>query len=318
MFELSNQTVLLRGLGELAHELRQDGRLKDLRIVLALLQDLREAVNDWFINQDHEELERTTLRCKKVIGKRGLKDCVRVAAEKANQQENILRMHEEMVLLRSGYKQLSLIVTELHQCEKQPEFHKEISRCAIEMNQQYDLENFAYGSTPYHSFARILTYIPMDIQESMSAQLRNVCIFGSSAGWLVFYACALGYTSEGYEILPCLGKTSLKYRELLSCQDKARCTLHIRDMLEADLSSVGLLVLTSQCWDVQLKQATYEKIARQAPGRTVLLDYGKGFGEWIADPSNSHIREAHALEASPFVVPVSWNPRQRMYVYILE
>ena len=141
-------------------------------------------------------------------------------------------------------------------------------------------------------------------------------VFGSSTGWLVFYAAlAHGVRSVGYELLEGRVATArATARTAFSFSSKARRACSWVGLLafsssDATLAPLGVgakvVVLTSQCWDESLKTRVAERLASELKPGALVVDYGErlarepAFGEPIA-----------VVEA-----PTSWNAKQRFYVF---
>ena len=69
-------------------------------------------------------------------------------------------------------------------------------------------------------------------------------------------------------------------------------------MLFADVSNAGFVMLTSQCWDMNLIVKTHKKLASELPTGAVVIDYRP-----IAKSSSQRFRLLRKVQ-----VPVSWNP----------
>ena len=220
----------------------------------------------------------------------------------------------------------------------------------------YSSENFAYGTTSLRAWTRVVAACPAlaaamralarDAERdaatfaededfffsekvgggpSHSARLqklrrleeRSRCVvFGSSTGWLVFYAAlAHGVRSVGYELLEGRVATArATARTAFSFSSKARRACSWVGLLafsssDATLAPLGVgakvVVLTSQCWDESLKTRVAERLASELKPGALVVDYGErlarepAFGEPIA-----------VVEA-----PTSWNAKQRFYVF---
>ena len=217
----------------------------------------------------------------------------------------------------------------------------------------YSSENFAYGTTSLRAWTRVVAACPAlaaamralarDAERdaatfaededfffsenvgggpSHSARLRRLeersrcVVFGSSTGWLVFYAAlAHGVRSVGYELLEGRVATArATARTAFSFSSKARRACSWVGLLafsssDATLAPLGVgakvVVLTSQCWDESLKTRVAERLASELKPGALVVDYGErlarepAFGEPIA-----------VVEA-----PTSWNAKQRFYVF---
>ena len=95
-------------------------------------------------------------------------------------------------------------------------------------------------------------------------------VFGSSAGWLVFYGVALGRRSRGFEILHTLHDTATSARAEIDPEwkDSVNIEFNHADMLSASLENVGLIVLTSLCWDDDARTRGAKLDASSCPARS--------------------------------------------------
>lgn len=56
------------------------------------------------------------------------------------------------------------------------------------------------------------------------------------------------------------------------------------DMLNADVGSAGIVMLTSQCWDSDVRRLTYDKLYRELPESGLVIDYGSACEQPFGDP----------------------------------
>jgi hypothetical protein len=135
-------------------------------------------------------------------------------------------------------------------------------------------------------------------------------VFGSSTGWLVFYAAATfrGARCEGFEILETLHATASHTLALTEkeASRKMNVIFHNADMLSSSLYDAGIIVLTSMCWDDIVYAQTLEKLAEELRAGAFVIDYRGNLSrnDKFTLVSNDSLR-----------VPVSWNPGQRFYVF---
>ena len=212
----------------------------------------------------------------------------------------------------------------------------------------YSAENFAYGTTSLRAWTRVVAACPAlaralralaadadaearggeddaDLFGTL-AHLRRLetkprcVVFGSSTGWLVFYAAlAHGARSVGYELLEgrvatarATARTVLKTgsEDVDEKEEASRAeSLFAFSSADATLAPLGdgakVVVLTSQCWDESLKTRVAERLTRGLPLGALAVDYGDrlarepAFGEPVA-----------VVEA-----PTSWNRKQKFYVF---
>ncbi len=188
----------------------------------------------------------------------------------------------------------------------------------------YSEDNFAYGSTPFATFWRVVQECPA-LSRAMArmakVQQENYGIFmnqrgfqvwGSSSGWLVFYA-ALGckVAGVGYELLRChVDFANGVVMSMLNALAKPPVFIHgdVLEMADCDVMQFPPVVwLTSQCWDPSLKTAVAEKLTRQCEAGALVVDYGEGVG--LDDRAEAWER------VGTTTAPVSWNPAQTFHVY---
>jgi hypothetical protein len=75
-------------------------------------------------------------------------------------------------------------------------------------------------------------------------------------------------------------------------------------MLRSDLSGVGVIMLASQCWDRPLMDAVASKLEAELMEGAVVIDY------------TDNLRATFGAPALEIEISVSWNPRQRMRVFV--
>ena len=149
-------------------------------------------------------------------------------------------------------------------------------------------------------------------------QKARVVVFGSSTGWLVFYAALVfGARSVGYELLEgrvatanetareCVFSSERKSEENTSSVSDL-FAFSCSDALFAPLGeNAKVVVLTSQCWDEALKTRVASRLASHLTVGALVVDYGdslkreRAFGEPVA-----------VVEA-----PTSWNEKQKFHVF---
>ena len=173
-------------------------------------------------------------------------------------------------------------------------------------------ENFSYGSTPFASWVAV--FVQCDELRERAKTLEEddlkYVVFGSSAGWLVFYAATTfrGARCEGFEILETLHATAshvLEGAEKKACK-KFNVNFCNADMLSSSLCDVGIIVLTSMCWDDAVYDAVLEKLAEELRAGAFVIDYRGN----LAQKDKFALVSKDSLRA-----PVSWNPGQRFYVF---
>ena len=173
-------------------------------------------------------------------------------------------------------------------------------------------ENFAYGSTPFSSWIELFVRCPELKTRAQTLQRDGLAyvVFGSSAGWLVFYgALALGVpTSQGFEILRALHDTATSVRAEIDSKRNESMNIEFihADMLSASLENVGLIVLTSLCWDDAVHDAACAKLAAELLPGAFVIDYGDKLAAFDAFST---------VTDDPIRLPVSWGASQRFYVF---
>ena len=235
---------------------------------------------------------------------------------------------------------------------------------------KYSPENFAYGTTSLRAWTRVVAACPAlaramralakDAEEDAEArdshraerdlggethlrslERRSRCVvFGSSTGWLVFYAAlAHGARSVGYELLEgrvavarATARAAFRGDDVSSVADArvgeekanfrarnanaarrsdTRRTEELFAFSAADATRAPLgdgakvVVLTSQCWDESLKTRVAEQLARGLAPGALAVDYGDRLGREPAFGDPVAVVEA----------PTSWNRTQKFYVF---
>lgn len=181
---------------------------------------------------------------------------------------------------------------------------------SVSASQKWSLENFAYGSTPYSSWARLHDHD--SIRNAVSKLKRegySYVVWGSSCGWLVFYASAtFRINSVGYEILQTLHNTATRALDELSLAERSIMDVKFynKDMLASSLDSAGIVLLTSCCWDNVVHEAAAHRLACDLPSGAIVIDYGDRLSDYD---------EFGKAPVHTDVCPTSWNPKQKFYVY---
>ncbi len=203
---------------------------------------------------------------------------------------------------------------------------------SLETGNEYSKENFAYGSTPFSTFLKLFSSdcIQSTIRGCMGPcaagsavggkDAREFVVFGSSCGWLVFYAAlTFGVKSKGYEILRSLVDTSerLLQAEIEGQRLPGGRFVHsmvppiefvCEDMLAAPLHNAQIIMLCSQCWDNWLIELVHKKILGELSPGALIVDYNDRLGKNM--DAHGKIEEVVSMELA-----VSWNPSQTFYVY---
>jgi hypothetical protein len=177
--------------------------------------------------------------------------------------------------------------------------------------QDWTFENCAYGSTPYASWARLFEH---DALKDAIARVRkdnmSYVVWGSSTGWLVFFGSLtfFGVPSMGVEILQTLHDTATRVLDEMPSKYQS-ASFRNEDMLSSSLESVGIVLLTSCCWDESVHEAACERLAKDLLVGSIVIDYGDRLSNFPAFGKGPIFTE---------VCPTSWNPKQKFFVYQKE
>jgi hypothetical protein len=108
-------------------------------------------------------------------------------------------------------KALSALVTDLRAAEASFDFQRTLMQAhqRLGTTTEYSRDNFAYGSTPWQSWIQLHTdpgchELATAVRRCAAAgsSLPEYIVFGSSLGWLCFYAAlSLSVHAVGYEIV---------------------------------------------------------------------------------------------------------------------
>ncbi len=291
-----------------------DALKKKCRFATAVLERLHQCLIEIKINEqvDNQDSERLREMQKRVTGSLFERDCVEMACSLSKQKQAHFFVLEELMVNADLWDSVEY----LHRIESRPEFSVNILKDAKQL--EYTLDNFGYGSTPFYALERVLQHVPQHMEKCRSGS-GKYCVFGSSSGWLVFYGAALGFENcVGYEIIPYLVKVSESVKGE-SFRHKEKCMFYCADMLVADLQEVSIIVLTSQCWDRELREKTFEKLLGELPHGACIIDYNDNFARWLehSEPHRSKGRYWVSHDCNPIVTPVSWNRQQKMYIFTL-
>ena len=179
---------------------------------------------------------------------------------------------------------------------------------------QYSRRNFSYGSTPHSSWLAVFEYYPPlraaieDMRSGRCAGHDEYCVFGSSLGWLCFYASlTYGVHTTGYELVgPLVALASRLSLRHCNIEDAGSVTFHHADMLTADLSQVRVLVLTSHVWDKQLCVRLDAKLAAEMLPGSFVIDYNGRLAE--SQPRRFTV-------VASVTVPTSWAGDTELHVF---
>lgn len=177
-------------------------------------------------------------------------------------------------------KALAAITAEVRALERSVPFQTALltSTMALHKGGPYSRANFAYGTTPYHTWSAVHRHpIVLGAVEGMRASGQHAVVFGSSHGLLVFNAALTwGIPVVGYEILPYLGGDVFAHLARVGRVSPSLASCVVADMLTADVTTVGLVLLTSQCWDEGLRRRVYEHLTAGLCVGAVVVDYLDG------------------------------------------
>ena len=182
--------------------------------------------------------------------------------------------------------------------------------------------NFAYGSTPFSTFSLILSNGKFQsILRQMKRNREEFVVFGSSAGWLNFFASlAFGVVSTGYEILPSLVRVANQVKKDFRVEEHSKVEFHCMDMLKASLKDTRIIMLCSQCWDNWLIDLVHAKLLLELKVGSVIIDYSSKFGDTLDSltcPPEKDTAAQPTFESFLEVkAPVSWNPGQQFHCYV--
>ena len=194
---------------------------------------------------------------------------------------------------------------------------------------QFSDTNFAYGSTPFSTFSLILSNVKFHrILREMKRNREDFLVFGSSAGWLNFYASlAFGVNSKGYEILPSLVNVANQVKRELNVGEHSSIDFYCQDMLHANLENTRIIMLCSQCWDKWLIHLVHEKLINELNTGSIIIDYNNLFESTLKKTTetsthNQYNGTGEDSNTSMFDLflqvkaQVSWNPCQEFHCYI--
>lgn len=212
---------------------------------------------------------------------------------------------------------LDAVVSDLSRTQRTLSFQSDLLQSQDQASSSplsaYTAENFAYGTTPLDSFLEVFNHPALAARagECRSCNM-DVVVFGSSSGWLCFYAAlGLGLRSVGHELLRPLVEVARSTAERHELGDDA-VSFVLGDMLAADLGNCGILVLASQCWDRGLAREARVKAARELPRGSAVIDYLP----WDEDVLGGNGGDPAVEEVGVVTRPVSWNQAQEFHILI--
>ncbi|KAF1328637.1 Autophagy-related protein, partial [Globisporangium splendens] len=169
---------------------------------------------------------------------------------------------------------------------------------------------------PFYTWLELIqsAHVSQAVKECQTAKECAPCdsltphsftVFGSSTGSLVFYAALiLGVESVGIEILPFLCQVADSIQSETQIPT-AYCRFICEDLLQSSLSQTKILMLTSQCWDPELHDRVVNKLERELPVGSIVIDYKDTLckSRYFQLVDQLHERQ------------VSWNPHQSFFVF---
>jgi hypothetical protein len=215
-------------------------------------------------------------------------------------------------------RQISHIVGKLRGLEVNHDFQRVLAAAhhQLDRDTEYSRDNFAYGSTPFHSWLRLHSDpashdLSTAIWRCLAVQSRcpEYVVFGSSLGWLCFYAAfVLGVHAVGFELVAPIVTLAREIAAKHCTPGRHDVRFHCQDMLTARLDRCGVLFLTSRCWDAALARLVHEKIINELPAESVVVDYSANLADVrIAGQGGFDVVGSCAI-------PVSWDQCQRMHI----
>lgn len=247
----------------------------------------------------HTEYSKICIAYKQLIG--GNVDSM------SNRWEQGVELEMEQVVL-DGFG-IEKVVKYLRKVEHSNAFRRGLLRAQYSMisneNSEYqEQDHFTYGSTLYHTWRSVLLNSDC-IQSAIAVFEKNenhYVVFGSSTGLLAYFGMALlPLHCTGIEILPFLHDIAALASDQLKC--KERITFICQDMLEVDISNAGIIVLTSQCWQINVIRKVYEKLNAEAMVGCIVVDYRNDLEAFT---------RFECIEVK--YGQVSWNVKQAIYV----
>ena len=186
------------------------------------------------------------------------------------------------------------------------------------------VDNLTYGTSSLTLWAELMSQETIKRALAPGAE-RLVVFFGASQGLLALYTHALAVhhglhtpdlgtsvdsfnTSKitglplnkasiqkphrivrcvGYEVLPTLWAVSnyLSIKHFRS-EHNDHISFNLQDMLQADVTRADIVVLTSLCWDTEIRKLVAQKLANEMKPGSVVVDYrAETFSEFGLDPS---------------------------------
>ena len=297
------------------------GKQRALRAVLRTCEEARQACEDAMRAGDDEGSDAGHRRC--------LRELAAMLRSATVQRDATPSVGAESSAARGGAAGpsspfessradvLSRVVADLEAAHASLGFQRKLlaARNQVSAETGYSAGNFAYGTTPLSSFEAAFALPPVCAAVASARTLNRRCtVWGASTGWLCFYAhLREGLDTCGVELLAPLVDVAeaVAARHGLGVGPGAPALSFVQgDLLDAPLGPTEVLVLTSQCWDADLRARAGAKIRAElgagrgtAAGAPVVVDYGDWLREYLGPP-------VAACKA-----PVSWNPDNTFYVF---
>ena len=206
----------------------------------------------------------------------GALSCLKQVVGRLRSVEETFEFHSHIVADRA------LLVESTNQAEKTNSAIED-SLNDLQISNRFTNGNFAYGSTPFSTFSLILSNIKFQsILKQMKRSKEEFVVFGSSAGWLNFFASlGFGVVSTGYEILPSLVRVANQVKKDFHVEEHSKVEFHCMDMLKASLKDTRIIMLCSQCWDNWLIDLVHAKLIHELQVGSIIIDYNCKFGVTI-------------------------------------
>lgn len=325
---------MLRQLQVAAHSVAKDGEKTNdhsilLMELLKTMQRFRAKVNEDFLgdvscqNETHcgwSDILATASDLLQRTRKLTNSSCPSVEDLQKEREQDVLdeirsaEIADTAFQWKSTRNKLVQLIRMLRDQEQSQYFQRSLlhTQRSVAQSSVYSLDNFAYGTTSYQTWLRIFS-TPI-VQAAINAcRPSNNCgnglrseytVFGSSTGSLVFFAAlAFGIQCTGVELLPFLAQTADETQKQLQIPF---CRTLCMDMLAYPLASTKVLLLTSQCWDMELTSLLRCKLERELPSAAVVIDYKE-----VTLGQSRSFRCVQQLTNQR----VSWNPSQTLHIF---
>jgi tetratricopeptide (TPR) repeat protein len=184
---------------------------------------------------------------------------------------------------RSRFSTLRKLLKKMRRLECTPQFvgdrnsamhnyYEQISK--VHPERDYSYINFAYGMVFYHGWWRLWRYrtaAAMAIETASTNNMKWVSL-GSNIGTETFYAAlTYGIQGRGYDVLCSLVDIANTLKKDLGVEDLV--DFYCKDALDSDLSDAGIVWIDNQSWDDELVNAIYQKMGRELPPDSIVIDF---------------------------------------------